>query len=101
MLEHRARRCVDCGVIGRQHAAFGDSVAEGFARLQPVGVGRLDRDVAEAELRLYTDGLRLIGSCPLRMSDYGIRPVTALGGSIRLKDEMRLSFDLVALPEGP
>ena len=37
---------------------------------------------------------------PLRLSDYRIRPVTALGGTIRLKDELRLTFDLVAPPGG-
>jgi hypothetical protein len=35
------------------------------------------------------------------MSDHRIRPVTALGGAIKLKDELSLSFDLVGLPEGP
>ena len=33
------------------------------------------------------------------MSEFGIRPVTALGGTIKLKDELKLSFDLAALPE--
>jgi polyisoprenoid-binding protein YceI len=46
-------------------------------------------------------GLRLRGDCPLRMSDFRIRPVTAVGGTIRLKDEVRISFDIAARPEGP
>jgi polyisoprenoid-binding protein YceI len=50
----------------------------------------------DAEVLLYEDGLRLAGECPLRLSDYGIRPVTALGGAIRLRDQLRVSFDLVA-----
>lgn len=57
--------------------------------------------VADAELLLFEDGLHLRGGCPLRLSDYGIRPVTALGGAIALKDELRLSFDLVGRLEGP
>jgi polyisoprenoid-binding protein YceI len=54
----------------------------------------------DAELRIFGDGLQLRGSCPLRMSDYGIRPVTALGGTIKLKDDLTISFLLVGLPEG-
>jgi hypothetical protein len=32
-------------------------------------------------------------------TDYGIRPVTALGGAIQLRDQLRLSFDIVAWRE--
>lgn len=53
----------------------------------------------EAELRLYTDGLRLMGESTLLMSDYHIKPVKAVGGTIRLKDELRISFELLGLPE--
>ena len=54
-----------------------------------------------AEILVFDDGLRLRGENSLRMSDYRIRPVTALGGTIRLKDELELSFDIVGFPEGP
>lgn len=49
-----------------------------------------------AELAVYDDGVRLAGQDRLRMSEYGIRPVTALAGAIRLKDELKLTFDLAA-----
>jgi polyisoprenoid-binding protein YceI len=52
-----------------------------------------------AELAVFADGLRLRGETGLRMSDFAIRPVTALGGTIRLKDEVALAFDLAAIPE--
>lgn len=51
----------------------------------------------EAQLTTYSDGVRLTGESALRQSAYGIRPVNALGGTIRLKDEVRVSFDLAAL----
>jgi polyisoprenoid-binding protein YceI len=54
----------------------------------------------DAELLYYPDGVRLSGETILRLSDYNIRPVTALGGTIRLRDELRLAFDLVAWKEG-
>src|SRR5690348_3619981 len=43
----------------------------------------------DAELIVFGDGLRLGGGSALRMSEYGVRPVTALGGAIKLKDELR------------
>jgi hypothetical protein len=52
----------------------------------------------DAELLVFNDGVRLAGRSVLRMSEYGIAPVTALGGAIRLKDELRVSFDLAGLP---
>jgi len=61
------------------------------------GVTRPQR--IDAELTVFGDGLRLGGGSMLRMSEYGIRPVTALGGTIKLKDELKLTFDLAALPE--
>jgi polyisoprenoid-binding protein YceI len=53
----------------------------------------------DARLLVYDDGIRLIGETGLQLSDYRIRPVTALGGSIKLKDQLRLTFDLAAWKE--
>jgi polyisoprenoid-binding protein YceI len=68
-------------------------------RLSLHGVTRPHRIVAE--LQVLDDALRLLGDCPLRMSEYRISPVTALGGTIRLKDELAVKFDLIGLREGP
>jgi polyisoprenoid-binding protein YceI len=54
----------------------------------------------DAELQILDDSLRLLGTCPLRLSDYRISPVSALGGTIRLKDELTLRFDLIGLRGG-
>jgi hypothetical protein len=56
---------------------------------------------ADAVLQLYTDGIRMGGETGLALSEYRIRPVTALGGAIRLQDRLRVRFDLVAWKEGP
>lgn len=55
----------------------------------------------DAELIVFADGVRLGGGSTLRMSEHGIRPVTALAGAIRLEDALSFSFDLAALPEAP
>jgi polyisoprenoid-binding protein YceI len=49
---------------------------------------------AQGQLTLLDDRARLAGSFPLRMSDYRIRPVIALGGAIKLKDAVLVTFDL-------
>ena len=56
---------------------------------------------SNAEILVLSDGLILRGEFLLKMSEYRIRPVTALGGTIRLKDELAVSFDLACFPEGP
>jgi polyisoprenoid-binding protein YceI len=53
----------------------------------------------DCELRIYGDGIRLFGECLLLPSEYGIRPVTALAGAIRLEDRLRISFDIAGLKE--
>ena len=40
--------------------------------------------------------LRATGDCTLRQSDYEIRPISAVGGTVKLKDEIKLSFDITA-----
>jgi polyisoprenoid-binding protein YceI len=40
--------------------------------------------------------LRISGEFSLRQSDYGIRPVSIAGGALRLKDEIRFNFEMVA-----
>ena len=40
--------------------------------------------------------LRTSGEFSLRQSDYGIKPVSFAGGALRLKDEVRFNFELVA-----
>jgi polyisoprenoid-binding protein YceI len=53
----------------------------------------------DAELLILDDGIRLRGEFPLRLPDYRIKPVTALGGAIKLRDELKLAFDIAGLPE--
>jgi polyisoprenoid-binding protein YceI len=40
--------------------------------------------------------LRISGELPLRQSDYGIKPVSFAAGALRLKDEVKFKFELVA-----
>ncbi len=62
--------------------------------------GTTQTQPVDAEAQIFGDGLRLIGGSFLRLSDYRIKPVTALAGAIKLKDEVKVTFDLIGLPEG-
>jgi polyisoprenoid-binding protein YceI len=67
-------------------ALNGDLTLHGTTRSQPVS----------ARVSLKGDTLRATGDFSIRQSDYEIRPVSALGGAVKLKDELKLSFDISA-----
>jgi polyisoprenoid-binding protein YceI len=64
----------------------GELTLHGVTRSQPVS----------ARIARNGDMLRATGDFPIRLSDYEIRPVTAAGGTIKLKDELKLWFDISA-----
>ena len=49
-----------------------------------------------ANLSLKGDTLRATGSFPLRQTDYGIKLVSAVAGALKVKDEVKFSFDIQA-----
>jgi polyisoprenoid-binding protein YceI len=51
---------------------------------------------ASARISVNGETLRAGGEFSIRQSDYEIRPVSAVGGTIKLKDELKLSFDIYA-----
>jgi polyisoprenoid-binding protein YceI len=40
--------------------------------------------------------LRISGEFSIRQSDYGIKPVSFAGGALRLKDDLKFTFEMVA-----
>lgn len=49
-----------------------------------------------ARATLQDEVLKAAGEFSVLLSDYEIKPVSAAGGSIKLKDELKLSFDITA-----
>ena len=45
--------------------------------------------------RLDGDALRVEGQVSLRQTEYGITPIKAGGGAVRVKDTLRIAFDIV------
>jgi polyisoprenoid-binding protein YceI len=67
-------------------ALNGELTLHGVKRSQPVS----------ARVSVNGNTLRAAGEFSIRQSDYEIRPVSALGGAVKLKDELKLSFDITA-----
>ena len=49
-----------------------------------------------ARITMFGDLLRTSGDFTLRQSDYQIKPVSVAGGALKLKDEVKFSFEIVA-----
>jgi polyisoprenoid-binding protein YceI len=71
-------------------ALNGELTLHGVKRAQPVS----------ARVSVNGATLRAMGDFSIRQSDYEIRPVSAVGGTIKLKDELKLSFDISARTQG-
>jgi polyisoprenoid-binding protein YceI len=50
----------------------------------------------QAEVTFGDDTLRAQGEFSLRQTDYKIKPVSAVGGTIKVKNELKFKFDIVA-----
>jgi polyisoprenoid-binding protein YceI len=49
-----------------------------------------------AQVLLDGEMLRAHGDVPIRQTEFGIAPVSAIGGTLRIKDEVVCSFDIVS-----
>jgi polyisoprenoid-binding protein YceI len=58
--------------------------------------GVTQRQPVSARVTMKAETLRAAGDFPLRLSDYDIRPVSAAGGTVKLKDELKVTFDITA-----
>ena len=58
------------------------------------GVSRTQR--VPGQVFMLGDTLRAQGEFQVRQSDFGITPVSVAGGALKIKDELKCSFDLLA-----
>jgi polyisoprenoid-binding protein YceI len=68
----------------------GNLTLHGITRSQPV----------PARVSLFGDMLRASGDFALSQSAYNIKPVSVAGGALKLKDELKFSFEIVARKQG-
>ncbi|WP_018717877.1 YceI family protein [Arhodomonas aquaeolei] len=62
--------------------------------------GRTRRLTVPVEVQAGTEGLTATGRLVLRQSDFGITPITAMGGLLRVQDTVTVAFRLVGRREG-
>lgn len=67
-------------------ALYGELTVHGVTRKQAIS----------ARVALLGSMLRASGELTLHQSDYGIKPVSVAGGVLKVKDELKLSFEIVA-----
>lgn len=58
--------------------------------------GQTHAERISAQVSVNGQNLHAHGEFTLLQTDYGIKPYSAAGGVLKLKDELKLSFDLVA-----
>jgi polyisoprenoid-binding protein YceI len=91
-------------IVFQSTAITASKIAEGWYRLGIAGElslhGATNPHRVDAQLRVIEDEARLSGDCELLQLAYRIKPVSALGGMISLKDELKLTFDLVGQSQG-
>ena len=58
--------------------------------------GVTSRQLVPARISLLGNMLRAFGEFSLQQPDYDIKPVTVGGGMLRVKDELKGTFDIVA-----
>ncbi len=87
-------------VVFESSRVSANQAAENSYRVEVTGKLRLHgvtQDVTvPAQLTFMGDTLRAFGEVPIRQTPFGIRPVKAMGGALKVKDEVKLSFEIVA-----
>jgi polyisoprenoid-binding protein YceI len=76
----------------------GNKISGGWYRVKMAGDLKLHgvtRKVTFDAQVWVTDTLRAQGELPLRQTEYNIKLVSAAGGTIKVKDELKVSFDIV------
>jgi polyisoprenoid-binding protein YceI len=87
-------------IVFKSTAVSATKIAEGQYRVEIRGELSLHGEVRSltipALVELSAASLRARGQFSLRQTDYKIQPVSIAAGTIKVKDELKLSFDIVA-----
>ena len=52
--------------------------------------------IVAARIAVFDEMIRASGEFSLNQSDYGIKPISVAGGALKVKDELKFSFEMVA-----
>jgi hypothetical protein len=70
----------------------------GEGRLSVRGDLTLHGQTRSVKLEIHSENGHYKGAALLKQSDFGIEPITVGGGAVKVKDELRVEFDIVAKP---
>ena len=84
----------DSSAVKANSASPGQYWVEIPGKLTLHGVSR--EQTIRARVTANAERLRASGEFSLRQTDYGIELVSAVGGALKVKDELKCSFDMVA-----
>ena len=87
-----------CSRVSANQTGEGQYNAELKGELTLHGVTR--EQVISARVLLGGSTVTAFGDFTLNQSDYGIKLVSALGGALKVKDEVKCSFNIVAQKQG-
>ena len=87
-------------IVFQSRTVTADLVYEGFYRVKITGEltlhGVTRTHAIDAQVRVMDARVRAEGESGLRQSDFGIKRVSVMGGTLKVKDEVKLSFDIAA-----
>ncbi len=87
-------------IVYRSTEITADRVSDNWFRLRIQGDlamhGITKRHPLDCQLRISPERARLSGDTLLRMSDFRLKKISALAGTITLKEELKFSFEIVA-----
>jgi polyisoprenoid-binding protein YceI len=85
----------------RSTQVVADKVTEGWFRMRIKGElslhGATKAHELESQVRIHESVLRFTGETAIRLSDFRMKKVSALAGTITLKEEVKLSYDFAML----
>ena len=80
--------------VSSNRTGEGEYLARIVGQLSLHGVTR--EHSIDVRLAVSEESLRAQGEFPLRQTDHNIKPVSVAGGTLKMRDELKFSFDIVA-----
>ncbi len=87
-------------IVFESRSVMANLIYAGFYRVQISGQlslhGVVHDHSIDTQVRLLDNGLRAEGESSLKQAEYRIKKVSVAGGTLKVKDEVKLSFSIVA-----
>ena len=89
-------------IIFESKGVTANKIYEGTYRVTIEGAltlhGQTNTEKLDSNVTVAGGHIRANGDLKIRQTDYGIKLVSVAGGSLKIKDELKITFDIVAQP---